>query len=597
MSDEQQSPPDLASIDLARSFMPSWAQDTAPSKQLERLAAKHDREERPERFDRSRDQRGPRSDRRPPRGGDDKRGARRPGKREDRPPERGPRQPDPITGWDVQFLPDKHGVDGLAKQIKSTAKAYPLFDLAQLVLEKSERYLVEFKKASEDAPAIFQLKADGSLWLSEREALSHALATQLDKFYRRERVAVDPPKGVYQAVAVCGMSGVVIGPSNYHDYQTKLIKLHAERFANMPFEAFKSRIRMERDEEAIAKWKDEQSAKDVFYPIDLSKPAAEVTPEAIVETPAPVEAEIAGEAAQPAEEIAAEPVEISETPEEIAPEAIERAESAVEDAAPADPVETPEAPVEISEPQAEAAPEERLESLADVEKHFREHHAAKAIVQIRQRVAAPGPPAMNSSSPAIHTLARQKWEQLRRFPLPLLHTLGQLLASRGVHIFKAHENITYASVARPKYLDRTEAPIAAGPAAILDYLEASTRVPRHEQWKALLALRPVPAEGAEDQREISLAADLLWLLHQGHVIDFAKRNLEAARKPKPPAPKPTKKQTAPVAPKTSAAVAEPDAPVEKAAEVPALPPEVVEPAVAASEPPVAAEGESIPATE
>ena len=37
-------------------------------------------------------------------------------------------------------------------------------------------------------------------------------------------------------------------------------------------------------------------------------------------------------------------------------------------------------------------------------------------------------------------------------------------------------------------------------------------------------------------REQALGADLLWLLHQGHVIDFAMGNLQAATRPVPKTP-------------------------------------------------------------
>ncbi len=272
MSDQPSPTPDLSGIDLSLSFAPAWAKETDSSERISRLAAKHEREDRPdrgprregrgggggERRDRDRDKRGPRQDRRPPREGGDK-GRRHSRDREERRPER--EQAPAITGWEIRFLPDRHGVEGLAKQIRSSAKAYPIFTLSRLVLEKSERYHVEFKRASEAATPLFQLKTDGSLWLSEREAVSRALSAHLESFYRREQVQVEPPKGVFNCVAVCGMSGVLLGPPNVHDYQTKLVRLHAERFANMPFEAFKSRVRMERDEATIQKWKDEQSVK------------------------------------------------------------------------------------------------------------------------------------------------------------------------------------------------------------------------------------------------------------------------------------------------------------------------------------------------
>ena len=103
------------------------------------------------------------------------------------------------------------------------------------------------------------------------------------------------------------------------------------------------------------------------------------------------------------------------------------------------------------------------------------------------------------------------------------------MSSKGLQIFKAHENITYVSVARPRHLDRQSTPVAEGPSGILDYLESHRATPRAEQWKALVSLRTSPAD--EAAREAALAGDLSWLIHQGHVMDYARRGLEAVRKP------------------------------------------------------------------
>ncbi|MFZ4683325.1 MAG: hypothetical protein ACOYMS_12540, partial [Terrimicrobiaceae bacterium] len=332
MSDEPTSPPDLANLemDLAKSFQPSWARESDAPDRISRMVAKHGDDDRPERPAKSRD-RGPGRDRPPARAGgsnrrDDRKGERRNERFEPRRPERAPRPAPELSGWTVQFQPHRLGIEGLAKQIKTGAKAYPLFDLARLVLEKSERYLVEFQRSAENSPALFQLRADGSLWLTESEAVSHALARHLDKFYRRERVTTDPPKGAFSSVAVCGLSGVLLGPSNHHDFQNKLRRLHGERFSNMPFDMYKSRVRMEKDEELIAKWKEEQSSKDVYYPIGDEPPAAAETP-APIESPAVIEA----------------PTSIT-IPETAEPSEIPAAIEATETAATAEP--TPEAPAE-----------------------------------------------------------------------------------------------------------------------------------------------------------------------------------------------------------------------------------------------------------
>ncbi len=457
MSEEPSSKPEPANlqIDLTLSFQPSWVKESSGTEKLARMAERF--KDAPERSGQRRDERGgPRSDRRPPRtgdraraGGGDRRDKKRDGRRDD---SRGPRReaprPDPsLTGWDVRIIADPRGIDGLARQIKSSAVAYPLFDLAQLILEKPERYLVELQR--KDGVPLFQFTTDGSVWPSERAAVAHAVSRHLETFYRRDRITIEPPKGSYACVAVCGMTGTLFGPPNYHDYQDRLRKLHSERFSSMPFETYKSRVRMVRDEEMIQKWKDERSVKDEFYTLETAE--------------------------------GSEPV--------------------------------------------------KLATLEDVERHFREHHAAAVIVAAGDKVDVPGHVLLNASFAGVQVLARRAVEDLRRFPLPLAHSLGQALSSRGLQIFKAHDNITYVSIARPRYLDRVTTPISEGLSGILSYLEENPKTPRDERRKAIIALRPLPA-GGEAEREASVAKDLSWLLHEGYIIDYARRGLEAAKRQK-----------------------------------------------------------------
>jgi hypothetical protein len=524
MNTNPANPTDLSGLemDLLQSFQPSWVKDSTPSSKIS-LASTHgdedtpgnrrsgfDRDEGDSRWDRKRPK-GDRLTRRPSGEHSDKSrnrsfGDKRPagkssGPRRDDRQGGGRRESEPIQrpvlleGWEIKFVPEPRGVDGLLKQIKSTAKTYSLFELARLVLEKSARYLVEFQRKS--GPSLFQVVADGTLWLSESDASARILATQLDKFYRLERIAVEPPKGASPIIAQCGMSGVLLGPPNLHDYQLKVQKLHAERYSNMAFDIYKARIRMVRDEESIQKWRDEQSSQNVYFPLE-------------------------------------------------APEG--------------------------SEP-------EPLKNLAEVAEHFQKNHAATAIINPGDHFTAPGSAPVNDSAPAVIEFTRRELDNLIRFPLPLANTLGQKLAGGGLQIFKAHENITYVSVARPKLLDRQANPVSESLAAILDYLESNAAKPRAEQWKALLALPTLPSDPA--LREPALLRDFHWLLLQGHVIDFASKGLEIPRRPttrppqerqekshnnRPPRPVTTPKAPRPAAivPRTPKPTPEPPAEVSKA---------------------------------
>jgi hypothetical protein len=644
MSDESNAPADLSNlgIDLSQMFRPSWTTETTgASDATAKLAAKFDEGDRPARGDRhDRDGRqggrGPR--REGPRtagprgpggqggqgGGNRDRGPRPEGRRDgkgggprregggrgredrrgsqdyrDRASERAP-QP-VLEGWKLSIIPEEVAIEGIAKQVRSRAKAYPLFELARLILQLSDRYNVKLTPESEQTPGFFRAKTDLSLWTSRKDAVNHLLAKHLGKFYRKSTIATEPPKGAFTVVAQCGMSGVLLGPPNHHEYTSRIISLHASRFRNMPFEVYKSRIRMVRDEALIEQWKTEQSTKTVYIPLT---PGDENATEAtIVPAEAPA-AETESPEVVAGAEIAEAPA--TEPAEAVAPEVDASTEVATE--ATADTTEGSEAPAATEEEAAPAAPaaeksEEGGLTLEEATAHFQEHHAANEVESIEGEITLSGRSALHESTHLLRELLLQNLREMDRFPLPLAQAIGKELTGRGLQIFKSHKKIIHVSMARPRYLDRETTPIGESFRAILEYLEAHPNQRRDKQWTALLALRTETAESATDtaaplvvapvteaptateetappaaasetpapeasltsddetmkKREQALGTDLLWLLHQGHVLDFAMGNLQAATRPAPKqAPKPSKKEAAATAESTGEEVVAPE---------------------------------------
>ena len=168
------------------------------------------------------DRRGPK-----PQGGrgDFKRNPRQSGKARGRRPgspgSRGPRRDlPPLPNLKVNLVPEEKGVDSLARQIRFTGRAYPMFDIAHLLLKKPERFHVQFQspKSPTNSPEtpLWVCNIDETLWLKEQDALKHIFKKHFDTFYKTNKTPTDPPKGTYTFVAQCGMSGVILGPPNYH---------------------------------------------------------------------------------------------------------------------------------------------------------------------------------------------------------------------------------------------------------------------------------------------------------------------------------------------------------------------------------------------
>lgn len=245
-------PLDLSSLD----FGPAWARSKDDSKK--RYEKFEGRGERPERGGKG----GPRGKGRDGGGGRREQGGERRGrggdfrgKGRDR-TERRPRQEEvPMPeGLAVDIMPVEEGVDNLAKQIVDTGRTYSVFDLARVILGGRERFNVVYRQ-EEGGPKVFQCRKEPAAFLSKEESLAHFVtAPWRVEFYTEEQVEIEPPAGNYKGVARCGFSGELLGPPNYHGYQTRVMAIHAERFSNLSLDRYKSRINVEQGEEVVAEW-------------------------------------------------------------------------------------------------------------------------------------------------------------------------------------------------------------------------------------------------------------------------------------------------------------------------------------------------------
>ena len=472
---------------------------------------------------------GPRPDDRGPRpGGPDRRGGGRPdfrgddrrggsGRFEDRP------YIEPLAGWRVRLFAEPKSLEAITRQVKASGRAYPVFELGRLFLAGRDRYVVNFSRLP--APQVprgpkgaavpeveplggpehlFHVPADGSLWLSRDEAIRHILhGPSLQQYYRRETISVDPPKGIFTAVAVCGFSGEILGPPNHHSFQTTVARLHREKFYNLPLDRYKSRIRSEKDEALVAKWLEGQSSAQVYVPLSPREMAEQAAAPKATPAPAPpAEAEAPAEVV-PADE-ASEAVAASEAPAEsageAAPQAVEAPEADVPagEASPAVESEGEAAPAEEVAPAAEP-----LRTQAAMEAHFMEHHAAHAVKAV-SRVSVPGNIPGRLLAPPLLALLRMEVEQQQRFPMQLVQDLCRDLEKESLKFFKRDKKATFVCRTRPHFIE-DESHLSPRLRSIVGVVKAnpgitvpklvSTLAPHVE---APAAKAPKPTEGAPE---------------------------------------------------------------------------------------------------
>ena len=507
--------PDM-DLDLENLFQPAWAQGKAEANRYEKFTGdegvkperrRGDRREKP-RGESFGERRGPRPPRSGGKFGDRKQGFDR---RDDRRERERTEPPAPLPEIAVTFLPDEKGVESLARQIKMTGRAYPLFQIAQLVLQKPERYAVRLavKKKPDGAAAqpLFVCALDDTPWLSEEEAIAHVLKNHFATFYQAERTATEPPKGTYTFVAQCGMSGVILGPPNHHDYQNRLQQIARRTVCPDALRRFQG-ARENRERRGGR----QKMGRGTEFQDRICRP--------------------------------------------------ERARTA-----------------QAAEPGGSRETFPRDAQGND--------HQAGGITPVA------GVPSRNLRSRELQRLVRTEWEQQKYFPLQLATELSRQFATHGLQFFKVNKTFTHVSVARPQFLDLETTPVSENIRRIIAHVNTHPKCSRRQLVEtlaptpprpAVIEIKPeteappaAPAEGGAPKapaaapeptpEQNAIIADLHWLVHQGHVIEFADGRLETAKKPAPRPPRPEKKITPekPVAEGETISTTEPVSPAEVAA--------------------------------
>ncbi|MGB8353741.1 MAG: hypothetical protein WCD79_07640 [Chthoniobacteraceae bacterium] len=460
-------------------FLPDWLKEE-PSKNAYANYEGRDYDEKPRRdFSKPK-----------PRGGqggkDQKRGdsPRRPQQRDDR---NRPRQQAPAAPVEkpaevrVEFLPEPNCTVALAKQIKTSARAYPLFELARMFLGKPDRHLVKIVTLDK-SPTLHQCGENGPVSLDRQSMEKNAFMVSKHLYYTEETTQGEPPKGNYSNVARCSLSGTLLGPTNYHAYQPTLRKLYEERFSRrMSFADYQREIQIVTDPAVIEAWKDQARSRTVFK--TLQEP---------------------------------EPLEFA--------------------------------------------------SASEAEQHFRKHYLDKSL-RSGNSFRLSGEASRNLPDRNLTAAVRHAWEDENRFPGQLMNHLRHEFIRAGLHIFKHRNRVQLVSGIRPTPFSKVQENLSDTVTGILKVIASTPKCTRVDLAAKIL---PQQDEDAAKHKSI-LVADLHWLTHAGHVIEFHNGILElpSVSNPAPEAKKQQGKTVVPAQESGKQAKAEPveeQAPQETSAE-------------------------------
>ena len=460
--------------------------------------------------------------------------------------------------YSVTFYPEDTSFNTLVQTIRKSCRTVELFEIARTVVAKTDRFVVvvAHKPQGTDAPGARPAPAasgvtespaapapkparpqfhisvpDGIPFESDDAAVAHVLSKHLDKFFDTAEVDVDPPKGNFQVINKCGLTGELLGPPNYHRYNQIVQQHYAARVASrMAFEAFRSRIETIRDPEVVNQWLAKMK-KTTRYTWKFGAPAPKPAPAASAptvteaaaathEAPADAETPVDAPAAAPAETAAPAPAEAAAT-----------------------------APVVSTTPTFDTLEDARVYLLTQ---------ARDKVVRTSETARFHGKMAETMPPGEIRHAIEGALERQRRFPLDTANALRGRLRREHFTIFKkGSKGVSYVCAVKRKFRVPGQT-FADSIGALISYIEKNPMVRASELAPKFLGISVVPptrpaeaaasapAEGSaasdsateapspaaeppkaepslslDERARISrLQGDLMWLVREGYVTEF-----------------------------------------------------------------------------
>jgi hypothetical protein len=174
-----------------------------------------------------------------------------------------PREPEQPLDVNIQLLPSHDQLAIVSRHVRSAQRAYPVFDLAIRLLAKNAAFHIKVEK-KDKTTSFFQCRTCKMISLDRQTIATHIVRTHMDEMFIKEEIQGQPPAGNFPCIARCGLTGILLGPTNHHSFNETIRQIHSQRFPDMPLEAYKKKIETLRDPAIIEQWKQESSKQTVY---------------------------------------------------------------------------------------------------------------------------------------------------------------------------------------------------------------------------------------------------------------------------------------------------------------------------------------------
>lgn len=169
---------------------------------------------------------------------------------------------------EVKILPETKALGTVIRKLQQDFHAYKLKDLAYFFLNNPQSILLKVTTKADAGEServkFHQCKSCGYASNDEQEVIEHIVGAHLTEYYEAKEIDCEMPSGNFTCVAKCGLSGVLLGPPNVHEFNAAVKEMMRTRYPRMSESEYRSHIEMIRDPEAVEEWRKSRVKKTVY---------------------------------------------------------------------------------------------------------------------------------------------------------------------------------------------------------------------------------------------------------------------------------------------------------------------------------------------
>jgi hypothetical protein len=164
-------------------------------------------------------------------------------------------------------------------------------------------------------------------------------------------------------------------------------------------------------------------------------------------------------------------------------------------------------------------------SATEAERHFRERYLTDLIRTVTE-TTVDGLTSRKLPDRTLHRLIENAWTHETRSPSKMMQELATQFRQNGLQVFRHQRGMLFVSPIRARPLAQEGAAVSPSVKAIIETLAARPGTNRKDLADKIL----VDLTGDDlEKSKLALAADLRWLVSEGHVIEFNDGSLDLPR--------------------------------------------------------------------